>query len=540
MEINGKQIIGQRLFAEGQMFFQAENPATDEELPGCFHHATDTEIEKAASLATEAFLSLNTKTPQQKAAFLEKIADEIINIGDDLITRCHQETGLPEARLRGERARTCNQLKMFACLIREGSWIDARIETAIPDREPVPKPDVRLMRRAMGPVLVFCASNFPLAFSVAGGDVASAFAAGNPVIVKAHHAHPGTAELVGLAIQKAAIATDMPEGTFSLLYGPGHKTGMALVKHPSIKAVGFTGSRMGGRAIFDAAASRPTPIPVYAEMSSINPVFVLPGAIEDQAEQIARGLQKSVTMGVGQFCTCPGIIIVLRGSKSESFLAQAAKLLAESSCETMLTRGIFNAYAEGLDRFRKKDTVVLIGHRDITFEKQGNKAVPAMFRTNGESFLLDDELSKELFGPTTLAVVCSDEQEMSDVARKFTGELTATIHANKSDLNQYDYLIGILESRVGRLIYNGFPTGVEVCSAMNHGGPYPATTDVHFTSVGTAAIMRFSRPICYQNVPDEFLPEELQNANPRNIWRLVNGEMSKVAVKQPPENQHVF
>ena len=531
MKMHGQQIIGQGQSAEGSVSFQAANPATGESLPGEFHHATAAEVERAASLAAEAFEILNTRTPQQKAAFLDRIADEIVDIGDDLILRCQQETGLPEARLQGERGRTCNQLRMFASLIQEGSWVDARIETAIPDRKPAAKPDVRLMHRALGPALVFCASNFPLAFSVAGGDTASALAGGNPVLVKAHHAHPGTAELVGRAIQKAAAATDMPEGVFSLLFGPGKDVGMALVKHPSIKAVGFTGSRGGGRALFDAAASRPTPIPVYAEMSSINPVFVLPGALAERADQIAAGLQKSTTLGVGQFCTCPGIIVVLGGSESESFLTNAAKLLAESSRETMLTAGIFNTYAEGLERFRTKDTVQLLGQDQLVLGKEGNKAAAAMFRTNGAAFLCDDELSEELFGPTTLAVVCDDEREMVRVARKFCGELTATIHGNESDLQSHHDLIGILESRVGRLIFNGFPTGVEVCSAMNHGGPYPATTDVHFTSVGTAAILRFSRPICYQDVSHGCLPPELQNANPRHIWRLVNGQMTKDAVE---------
>ena len=531
MDIRGQQIIGQGRSAEGSASFQAENPATGETLPGQFFHATKAEIERAAQLATEAFEVLSTRTPQQKAAFLDKIAEEIIDLGDDLILRCGQETGLPEGRLRGERGRTCNQLKMFASLIREGSWVDARIETAIPDRQPMPKPDVRLMHRPLGPALVFCASNFPLAFSVAGGDTASALAGGNPVLVKAHHAHPGAAELVGLAIQKAAAATDMPEGVFSLLYGPGKDVGMALVKHPSIKAVGFTGSRSGGRALFDAAASRPTPIPVYAEMSSINPVFILPGALAEGADQIAGGLQKSTTLGVGQFCTCPGIVVVLGSSQSEAFLTKAASLLAESSRETMLTAGIFQAYAEGLQRFQKKDRVDLLGHEELVLGKEGNKAAAAMFRTNGEAFLDDDELSEELFGPTTLAVVCSDEREMALVARKFSGELTATIHGNEADLQHHHELIAILESRVGRLLFNGFPTGVEVCSAMNHGGPYPATTDVHFTSVGTGAILRFSRPLCYQNVPDACLPAELQNANPQQIWRLVNGKMTTDAVE---------
>ncbi len=339
MELHGNQIIGQAESCEGKDSFRAVNPATGETLPGEFFHATPAEIEKALVLADEAREILRVKAPGQTAAFLEKIAGEIMDLGPDLITRCQQETGLPEARLQGERGRTCNQLKMFADLIREGSWVDARIETAIPDRTPVPKPDVRLMQRSIGPVAVFCASNFPLAFSVAGGDTASALAAGNPVVVKAHHAHPGTAELVARAIQKAAAATDMPEGVFSLLFGPGLEVGMALVRHRSVRAVGFTGSRKGGRALFDAAVSRPAPIPVYAEMSSVNPVFMLPGALTERADNTAAGLRQSVTLGVGQFCTCPGIVIALDSPETRSFLSSVAGLLAESARDTMLTSG---------------------------------------------------------------------------------------------------------------------------------------------------------------------------------------------------------
>ena len=531
MELDGNQVIGQSESSEGDRSFQAVNPATGEHLPGRFHHATEAEVERALALADSASEILAASTPEQKATFLDRVAEEIMDLGDYLIVRGSQETGLPQPRLQGERGRTCNQLRLFAALVREGSWVDARIETAAADRKPIPKPDLRLMRRPLGPVTVFCASNFPLAFSVAGGDTASAFAAGNPVLVKAHRAHPGTAELVGSAIRRASAAAGMPEGVFSMLHGPGREVGMALVRHPSVKAVGFTGSQQGGRALFDAAAARPDPIPVYAEMSSINPVFVLPDALAERAEQIAAGLRQSVTLGVGQFCTCPGIVIMLASSGSEQFLANAAELLAESAQETMLTPGIFAAYCEGVERFLRKDTVHSPAGREIRPQPEGNRAVPVMFRTDAATFLADDELSEELFGPTALAVVCADAAEMLRVARKFRGELTATIHGTAADLAKHAALLRVMEPRVGRLIVNGFPTGVEVCSAMNHGGPYPATTDVHFTSVGTAAILRFARPICYQNVPDDCLPEELRNANPRKIWRLVNGEMTRDAVR---------
>ncbi|MDP6544534.1 MAG: aldehyde dehydrogenase (NADP(+)) [Phycisphaerae bacterium] len=531
MDLTGQQIIGQSRSAEGPETFTATNPATGETLPAVFHHATSGELDKACALADAAVEALEKKTPEEIAVFLDKVAEEIMNLGDALIARANQETGLPEGRFQGERGRTCGQLGLFASLIREGSWVDARIETAMPDRTPFPKPDLRLMRRPLGPVVVFCASNFPLAFSVAGGDTASAWAAGCPVIVKAHHAHPGTAELVGLAIQKAAAATNMPEGIFSLLYGPGRSIGMDLVKHPTVKAVGFTGSQQGGRALFDAAAARPDPIPVYAEMSSINPVFILPEALKENAEQIAAGLRQSVTLGVGQFCTCPGVLVMLAGEETDAFLTRTAGLLAESSRDTMLTAGIFDAYRTGFEKLDNKDTVTLLGHDTVTFEAAGNRAVPALFRTDATTFLADDELSEELFGPTTLAVVCSSDDELFKVARKFRGELTATLHGSQADLDAYSDLLPIMSARAGRLLVGGYPTGVEVCSAMNHGGPYPACTDSHYTSVGTGAILRFSRPICLQNVPDACLPTALQNSNPDGLWRLINGVMTKDSVQ---------
>ena len=531
MDLTGQQVIGQSRSAEGTETFTATNPATGEALPVAFHHATSSELDKACTLADAAVAALEKKTPEETAAFLDAVAEEIMNLGDALISRAHDETGLPEGRFQGERGRTCGQLGLFASLIREGSWVDARIETAMPDRTPFPKPDVRLMRRPLGPVVVFCASNFPLAFSVAGGDTASAWAAACPVIVKAHHAHPGTAELVGLAIQKAAAATDMPEGIFSLLYGPGRSIGMDLVKHPTVKAVGFTGSQQGGRALFNAAAARPDPIPVYAEMSSINPVFILPEALEEQGEQIAVGLRQSVTLGVGQFCTCPGVLVMLDGPGTEAFLTETATLLAESSHDTMLTAGIFDAYRAGFEKLRNKDAVTLLGHDAVSFEATGNRAVPALFQTDAATFLSDDELSEELFGPTTLAIVCSSSDELFSVARKFRGELTATLHGSEADLREYADLLPIMAARVGRLLVGGYPTGVEVCSAMNHGGPYPACTDSHYTSVGTGAILRFSRPICFQNVPDACLPSALQNGNPDGLWRLVNGDLTRDSVQ---------
>jgi NADP-dependent aldehyde dehydrogenase len=306
---------------------------------------------------------------------------------------------------------------------------------------------------------------------------------------------------------------------------------MDLVKHPTVKAVGFTGSRQGGRALFDAAAARPTPIPVYAEMSSINPVFILPRALKENAGPIAAGLRQSVTLGVGQFCTCPGVLVMLAGPDTEAFLTHAAALLAESPRETMLTAGIFDAYRAGFEKLCNKAAVALPGRDEVCFETTGNRAVPAMFRTDAATFLSDDELSEELFGPTTLAVVCSSSDELMNVARKFRGELTATLHGSEADLREYAELFQIMAARAGRLLVGGYPTGVEVCSSMNHGGPYPASTDSHYTSVGTGAILRFSRPICFQNVPDACLPSALKDSNPDGLWRLVNGVMTKDSVQ---------
>ncbi len=530
MELHGKQIIGRGISAKGNASSQAQNPVTGELLAGAFHHATAEELKTAVTLAEQAWRELEATSVEQRADFLDRIGAEIMRLGDALLERCNLETALPPGRLEAERARTCNQLGMFAKLVREGTWVDARIETPQPDRKPLPKPDLRLLRRSLGPVVVFCASNFPLAFSVAGGDTASALAGGNPVLVKAHHAHPGSAELVGRAIQQAADTCGMPEGVFSLLHGPGREIGSALVRHPSIKAVGFTGSRTGGRALYDLAVSRPSPIPVYAEMSSINPVFVLSGAARERGQQIASGLSQSVTLGVGQFCTCPGVVVVEAGRDSESFLRIAARLLAESARGTMLSAGIYSAYLGGVRQLQNRSGVRLLEQQDAMAESSRNRAVPALFRTEATTFLADELLREEVFGPITVAVVCASKQELHKVAAVFQGELTATIHGNETDLDGCQELIAMLEERVGRLVYGGFPTGVEVCSAMHHGGPYPATTDVHFTSVGTAAIYRFSRPVCYQNAPDRLLPDELKDANPRGIWRLVDDELTKKSI----------
>jgi 2,5-dioxopentanoate dehydrogenase len=435
------------------------------------------------------------------------------------------ETALPKDRLTGERGRTVNQLKLFAEVVREGSWVEARIDLAQPARQPLPKPDIRRMLIPLGPVVVFAASNFPLAFSVAGGDTASAFAAGCPVVVKAHPAHPATSELVGRAVARAVAATGLPAGSFSLLHGVSHELGLGLVKHPLTKAVGFTGSLRAGRALFDAAGQRPEQIPVYAEMGSINPVFMLPGALRERAEALAEGVKGSVTLGTGQFCTCPGLAVGLRDENFARFADKLGNLMQSTPPAPMLYPAIAQGYAAGVAKLSS-----LAGLQAVTAQAAAdvskNEAGAALFATDAQTFQQHDELSEELFGPATVLVSCDSRAELEQLARKLEGHLTATIHGTAEDLIEYRWLVDILVTKVGRLIFNGYPTGVEVCPSMQHGGPYPATTDARTTSVGTAAIQRFARPVAYQNFPQEALPPELQNDNPRGIWRLVDNQLT--------------
>jgi NADP-dependent aldehyde dehydrogenase len=416
---------------------------------------------------------------------------------------------------------------MFADLLEEGSWVDARIDPAIPDRTPTPRPDLRRMLIALGPVAVFCASNFPLAFSVAGGDTASALAAGCPVIVKAHSSHPGTAELVATAVNRAIEAEKMPPGMFTLLHGPGKTVGIQLVTHPLVRAVGFTGSRRAGRALFDAAASRPEPIPVYAEMGSINPVFLLPGALKERSMEIARGLSASATLGVGQFCTNPGLVVGLDTDELDSFVHQAGLLFQEAGVEAMLNPRIHRAYQESSNKLKAVKGVEVSAEAAGDSEIDGNQARPALFASDGRTFLENPLLSEEVFGPSSLVIRARSREELLRIAATLKGHLTASIHGTEQELREYADLAAVLQRNVGRLIFNGFPTGVEVCAAMNHGGPYPASTDSHFTSVGTAAIYRFSRPICFQGFPDRALPPELQDENPLGILRQIDGSYTR-------------
>jgi NADP-dependent aldehyde dehydrogenase len=525
MAQHGKNMIGGELSAAGTQKFRALNPSTGGMLDGEFVEATPAEVDRALDLAARAFPVYRKIAPDQIAAFLERIGAEIVALGAPLIERTGAETGLPAARLEGERARTVGQLKMFADLIREGSWIDARIDRAIPDRKPLPKPDLRRMLIPIGPVVVFCASNFPLAFSVAGGDTASALAAGNPVVVKANRAHPGCAELVGEAVRKAAAACGLPPGVFSLLHGANHDLNLRLVKHPQTRAAGFTGSLKGGRALFDAASSRPDPIPVYAEMGSVNPVFILPGALRERGEAIAEGLKGSVTLGNGQFCTKPGAVLAFEDPALDKFSEKLKGLMSAQAPGTMLHPGILKSYEEGVKSFGSLSTRV--AKSSTAADRVKTQAEAAVFETDAATFLKEPRLREEVFGPSTLLVRCGTRDELEKAARAMEGHLTATVHGSDADLKEFAPLIAILEERVGRIVFNGFPTGVEVCPSINHGGPYPATTDGKTTSVGTGAILRFVRPMCYQGFPDGALPQELRNKNIRKIWRLVDSKLTQ-------------
>lgn len=530
MSLVGLSLIGFRHGAPGGTPFFAVNPATGEHLDPAFHSAHLSEVDEAAQLAAQAFAIYGRMSGRHRARFLRQIAENIEALGDALLDRVEQETALPRARLQAERARTCFQLRLFADLVEEGSWVDARIDRADPRRQPIPKPDVRSMLHPLGPVAIFGASNFPLAFSVAGGDTASALAAGNPVIVKAHPAHPGTSELVGRAILEAARVCAMPEGVFSLLFDAGVEIGRALVKHPHVKAVAFTGSRAAGLTLMAEAASRPDPIPFYAEMSSVNPIFILPGALRERGEQIAVGLHASVTLGAGQFCTKPGIVMIEEGPASSLFIEKLATLMTETPAFTLLTPGICATYRRATEERAHHAAVTLVAPRpgaSLDSESKGCRAHAALFQTDARSYLAHPDLSQEIFGPATLLVTYSHRAQLLDIARQMEGQLTASLHGTEEDLLAFRDLIAILETRVGRLIFNGFPTGVEVCHAMVHGGPFPATSDGRSTSVGTRAIYRFTRPVCYQNFPNAALPDELKDENPLGLWRMVDGQWTR-------------
>lgn len=526
--MNGPNILGFKHSTLAQKFMYAFNPATQKILEGMFHVATAEEIDEALELATEVAIEYGKTTGKERAAFLHAIADEILALGDSLVKRAMAESGLPEGRIVGERGRTINQLRLFAEVAEEGSWVEASIDNAIPDRKPAPKVDLRKMLMPIGPVVVFTASNFPLAFSTAGGDTASALAAGCPVIVKAHEAHLGTNTLVAVAIQRAAERTNMPNGVFSSLNGTGPELGQALVKHPLTKAVAFTGSLHGGKALYDAATQREEPIPVFAEMGSINPVFIMEQALKNNGTTIAQQYGGSVTLGVGQFCTNPGLLIAKEGAALDNFIKTLSATIADSTPASMLNEKVHANYNKSKATVLAAAAVKLEGEHSAVKDMQGKAGVASV---KGSDFLKNPILHEEVFGPFTLVVKCASDEEIYAVAKSLKGQLTATIMGEKPELLASTKLIDELQKKVGRLIFNGVPTGVEVCHSMQHGGPFPATTDGRFTSVGTGAIKRFARPIAFQNWEQALLPDALKDGNPSQIWRLEDGVFTK-ATKQ--------
>ena len=527
--LHGSSIInGASREGTGETFYGFD-PANGGRLEPVYHGASREDVNFAAELADEAFGIYRKLSGKGRAKFLRHIAAGIEAIVPEIVDRAHHETALPEARLKGEAARTINQLRLFAQVVEDGSWVNARIDPAQPDRKPLPRSDLRSMMRPLGTVAVFGASNFPLAFSVAGGDTAAAFAAGNPVIVKGHHAHPGTSEMVGQVIARSVRECGLPAGVFALLFGSGAEIGTALVEHPKVKAVGFTGSLAGGKALMQRAAARPEPIPCFMEMSSVNPVFVLPEALRTRGAQIASGLFGSFTLGVGQFCTKPGLVFLPRNAEADALVGELKTQVGQAASSPMLTEGISKSYRSGVAGRQ--------GHSGVEALAQATPngapdsyAVPAVFQVAGADLVRDPKLAEEIFGPTTLVIRYETREELMALANGLKGQLTATLQGTEGDLAAFADLISILERKAGRLIVNGFPTGVEVCHAMVHGGPYPATSDSRATSVGTYSIYRFARPVCYQDFPQASLPDELKDGNPLGIWRLVDGQFTRDAV----------
>jgi alpha-ketoglutaric semialdehyde dehydrogenase len=513
-------IAGQTVAGEGKTAF-GFNPATNEQLQPAYSLITEEQLKAATSSAAEAYPSFSTLDPETHAAFLDAIANNIEAIGEDLIIRAGQETGLPTARLQGERARTTGQLRLFANVVRQGDFRGVRIDPALPDRTPLPRADIRQRQIPLGPVAVFGASNFPLAFSTAGGDTASALAAGCPVVFKAHNAHPGTSELVGQAVAKAVRDFGLHPGVFSLVYGPGSSIGQALVADPHIKAVGFTGSRSAGTALMRTAAARPEPIPVYAEMSSLNPVFVFEGALNGDVEALAAQYVTAVTGSSGQLCTSPGLLFAPEGEAGDKLAAAVARAVSGCAGQTMLTEGIAGSWHAGTRALGSADGVELLGQGTDGTAK--NAPAPAIFGARVKDFVANHVLHEEIFGAASLVIRYSSVDELLQAAARMEGQLTASLQLTEEDYPTAAPLIPVLEQKVGRIIVNGWPTGVEVGHAMVHGGPFPATSDSRTTSVGTLAINRFLRPVAYQNLPQELLPAPLQDENPWGLNRRIDG-----------------
>ena len=523
-DLTGQMLIAGTPVAGTGTQIRGVDPQTAATLEPAYAYGDASHVEAACAAAAAAFGPYRSAPIETRARFLDTIATNLESISDALVDRAHAETGLPRPRLTGEVGRTAGQLRLFAAVLREGSWNEARIDPALPDRTPLPRPDIRQRSVPLGPVAVFGASNFPLAFSVAGGDTASAFAAGCPVVVKAHDAHPGTSELVGRAIAAAVATNGLPAGTFSLLYGLGPQLGTALVTDPRIKAVGFTGSRSGGMALVAAAAARPEPVPVYAEMSAINPVFLLPGALADRGAELGRAFVGSLTMGSGQFCTNPGLVIAVDGPELDAFVASAGAAVAQSAPTAMLTPAIADAYRTGVEALHTEATLVA---RGTDADSPAVSCRAALFSADAPTFLRSTALQGEVFGASGVVVRCADTAEMLRVAAGVEGQLTATVHVDDTDLDDAAALLAVLELKAGRILFNGWPTGVEVGHAMVHGGPYPSTSDSRTTSVGARAIERFLRPVCYQDTPKSLLPSAIADGNPDGLWRRIDGELTK-------------
>ena len=521
MELTGLSFLGARRGSRDGAGFQAMNPQTGSTLEPVFHSASPAEVEEAVESAAAAFESYSQLGGKARAAFLRRAAEQFEARKQELAERAHLETALPMPRLLGEVGRTAGQLRLFAGVVEEGSWVQARIDPAMPERQPLPRPDIRSMLRPLGPVAVFGASNFPLAFSVAGGDTASALAAGCPVVVKAHPAHPGTSEIAAQILTDAAAAEGLHPGVFTMLFDAGIEVGTALVKHPLLRAVAFTGSLKAGRALMDLAAARPDPIPCFTEMSSGNPVFVLPGALRKGPAELAKSLFGSFTLGAGQFCTKPGIVLVPDAPEGQSFFQELKSLVEKSQPFTLLTAGISREYGRATEARSKQVPLAAAAPQSDT---SGFAAQSKLFTVCLDQLLGQPELTEEIFGPDTLLVHCESTEDYVRAARALDGHLTATLLGDDADLAANRELVRILEQKAGRLIFNGFPTGVEVTHAMVHGGPYPSTSDPRFTSVGSLAIYRFARPVCFQGFPPALLPPELQDANPLGIARLRDGK----------------
>jgi alpha-ketoglutaric semialdehyde dehydrogenase len=527
--VTGKNYIGNQLSAKGNKTFQTFNPVLNKENSPVFTEATSEEIEEAVQLASDAFKKFSQISGDKKAAFLDAIADEILALDDLLVQTYCSETGLPEGRAKGERGRTIGQLRSFANLVKEGSWIAATIDIGDANREPQPKPDLRKLNVPLGPVVVFGASNFPLAYSTAGGDTAAALAAGCPVIVKSHPMHAGTGELVASAIHKAALKTNMPNGVFSNLNSSDIEVGQILVTTAGVKAVGFTGSIKGGRALYDLAAKREEPIPVFAEMGSINPVILLPKALENRAESIANTYAGSITLATGQFCTNPGLILGIKSDGLTSFIETLSNEIVTVNPTVMLHPNIKEGYLKNKEKVVSQGGVsVTANYSDVV---QDNYAQQAVVTVKGEDFLKNTMLHLEVFGPFSMVVQCEDEKQLEHIISNLEGQLTGTIIADNNELEAHGNIVGALQNRVGRIIFNGVPTGVEVCESMVHGGPYPASTDSRFTAVGIGSIKRWVRPFSYQDWPNSLLPDALKNENPLGIYRTVDGNSSKEKIE---------